>query len=65
MPGAEVPAVATQVIYTTPGPVPSTRLVASADVDCANFAGVVTIAGPDIFNLDNDDDGIGCEPEDR
>ena len=65
MPGAEVPPVATQVIYTTPGLVASTRLVASVKVNCSNFTGVVTISGPDTFNLDKDGDGIGCEPEDR
>jgi hypothetical protein len=64
MPGAPVPAVATEVVYSTPGPVPSTA-VASVKVDCRNFGGVVTIAGPDVFNLDKDNDGVGCEPEDR
>ena len=65
MPGGDVPAGRDfRVIYTSPGPLPST-LVASAALDCRNFTGVVTIAGPDAFNLDKDHDGIGCEPEDR
>lgn len=65
MPGAEIPAIPTQVVYTTPAPVAAAELVASVDVDCSNFAGTVTIAGPDTFDLDKDGDGIGCEPEDR
>ena len=63
MPGAPIPAVATEVVYSAPGPVPAT--LTTVNVDCRNFAGVVTIAGSDIFNLDRDGDGIGCEPEDR
>lgn len=65
MPGADAPQVATQVIYTTPGPVASTQYAASVEVDCSNFTGSVTISGADVFNLDKDGDGIGCEPEDR
>ncbi|GLQ53116.1 hypothetical protein [Devosia nitrariae] len=65
MPGADAPKVATQVIYTTPGPVASTDLVGSVDLDCSNFNGSVTISGPDAFDLDKDGDGIGCEQEDR
>lgn len=70
MPGAEIPAVATEVVYTVPQPaVAAVTAVASAsavaDLDCANFIGIVTISGPDRFGLDKDGDGIGCEPEDR
>jgi hypothetical protein len=65
MPGADVPPIATQVVYSTSVPATSTQLVASVDVDCSNFTGIVTISGPDMFNLDKDGDGIGCEPEDR
>ncbi len=66
MPGADVPAVATQVVYSVPQPTPALRPVGSiADLDCSNFVGEVVIAGPDRFNLDKDGDGIGCEPEDR
>lgn len=70
MPGAEIPAVATEVVYTVPQPmVATTTTVASAstmsDLDCTNFIGIVTISGPDRFGLDKDGDGIGCEPEDR
>jgi hypothetical protein len=63
MPGAPIPAVATEIVYSAPGPVPAT--LTSVNVDCRNFTGVVTIAGADTFNLDRDGDGIGCEPEDR
>ena len=69
MPGAPVPAVATEVVYTTPGPVVPVKAVATTpsavDLDCSNFVGTVTISGPDRFHLDKDGDGIGCEPEDR
>ena len=70
MPGAEIPAVATEVVYTVPQPaVATTTTVATAstvaDLDCSNFIGTVTISGPDRFGLDKDGDGIGCEPEDR
>jgi hypothetical protein len=75
MPGAPVPAVATEVVYTTPGPVAPVKAVATTsiaptmpsavDLDCSNFVGTVTISGPDRFHLDKDGDGIGCEPEDR
>lgn len=70
MPGAEVPAITTEVVYTVPQPaVAATNTVAAAstvaDLDCDNFIGTVTIAGPDRFGLDRDGDGIGCEPEDR
>jgi len=69
MPGAQIPAVATEVVYTVPQPTVATTTVATAstvtDLDCANFIGIVTISGPDRFGLDKDDDGIGCEPEDR
>jgi hypothetical protein len=73
MPGAEVPAIATQVVYTVPRPAPLVRASATtttavsvaAMFDCSNFVGVVTIAGPDRFHLDKDGDSIGCEPEDR
>lgn len=75
MPGAPVPAVATQVVYTTPGPLAPVKAVGTTtiapttatavDIDCSNFVGTVTIAGPDRFHLDKDGDGIGCEPEDR
>jgi hypothetical protein len=69
MPGADLPPVATEVIYTVPRPAVATTAVATAstiaDVDCANFVGIVTISGPDRFNLDKDGDGLGCEPEDR
>jgi len=75
MPGAPVPAVATQVVYTTPAPIAPMKAVATTtiapttpsavDLDCSNFVGTVTISGPDRFHLDKDGDGIGCEPEDR
>jgi hypothetical protein len=69
MPGADLPPVATEVVYTVPRPSLATSTVAAAstiaDVDCANFVGIVTISGPDRFNLDRDGDGLGCEPEDR
>ncbi|GLQ57237.1 hypothetical protein [Devosia nitrariae] len=65
MPGADAPQVATQVIYSTPVPAASTQQVGSVEVDCSNFTGPVTIAGPDAFGLDKDGDGIGCEAEDR
>ena len=69
MPGAQIPAVATEVVYTVPQPTVATTTVATAstvaDLDCANFIGIVTISGPDRFGLDKDGDGIGCEPEDR
>ena len=70
MPGAEIPAIATEVVYTVPQPaVAATTTLAAAnmvaDLDCGNFIGTVTIAGPDRFGLDKDGDGIGCEPEDR
>jgi hypothetical protein len=69
MPGAQIPAVATEVVYTVPQPMVATTTVATAstvaDLDCANFIGIVTISGPDRFGLDKDGDGIGCEPEDR
>ena len=65
MPGAEVPTVATQVIYTKPGPAAPASVDSIVDVDCSNFTGVVKIAGPDTFNLDDDGDRVGCEPEDR
>ena len=70
MPGADIPAVATEVVYTVPQPaVATTTTVAAAsmvaDLDCSNFIGSVTISGPDRFGLDKDGDGIGCEPEDR
>lgn len=64
MPGAELPAIATQVVYTTPSPaLPAGTTI--ADLDCSNFIGEVTISGPDRYGLDKDGDGIGCEPEDR
>lgn len=64
MPGAEMPLVATQVVYSMP--VPDTLVRAPGlDVDCSHFAGTVAVAGDDVFNLDRDGDGIGCEPEDR
>ena len=65
MPGADVPAVATQVVYTVPQPALATPGGTVADFDCSNFIGTVTIAGPDRYGLDKDGDGIGCEPEDR
>ena len=65
MPGAPIPAVATQVVYSAPMPAAPAQRVSSLDVDCSNFAGEVTIAGPDRFDLDKDGDGIGCETEDR
>ncbi|NGP17101.1 hypothetical protein [Devosia aurantiaca] len=63
MPGAPLPPVSTQVIYSAPLPEP--MVTSSADLDCDNFAGEVALAGADIFNLDKDGDGIGCESEDR
>jgi hypothetical protein len=67
MPGAEVPAVATQVVYTVPGPTTSVGATAAtvASLDCTDFVGPVSISGLDRFHLDKDGDGIGCEPEDR
>src|SRR5215218_10061825 len=47
MPGAQIPAIATEVVYTVPQPAVATTTVATAstvaDLDCANFIGVVTI----------------------
>lgn len=73
MPGADTPAVATQVVYTVPQPTVPVRINsatttvtdAPVKIDCSDFVGTVTIAGPDRFHLDKDGDGIGCEPEDR
>ena len=63
MPGADLPPVATEVIYSVP--LPASLVHATSDVDCRHFSGTVRVAGKDIFNLDRDGDGIGCEPEDR
>lgn len=70
MPGAAVPKVATQVVYTTPAPaVVATPVVATAAVaariDCAAFKSTVVVVEPDIYGLDKDGDGIGCEPGER
>jgi hypothetical protein len=67
MPGAEVPAIPTEVVYRVPQPAVQTVASASTvtDLDCTNFIGTVAISGPDRFGLDKDGDGIGCEPEDR
>ncbi len=65
IPGANAPAIATQVVYTVPQPSVGAGTGAVADLDCSNFVGTVTISGPDIYNLDKDGDGVGCEPEDR
>jgi hypothetical protein len=65
MPGADLPAIATQVVYTVPQPSLGVRTGGVADLDCRNFVGTVTISGPDTYGLDKDGDGIGCEPEDR
>lgn len=65
MPGVNTPAVATQVVYTMPTPLPSAPAAGAAVFDCSNFIGTVTISSPDRFGLDKDGDGIGCEPEDR
>lgn len=71
MPGAELPPVATQVVYSIPRPASIANVGVSAAgplearLDCSDFVGVVTIAGPDRFHLDKDGDGVGCEPEDR
>ena len=73
MPGAELPAVATQVVYsaTTPLlPAPS-KVITEGDIAqptvliCGDFIGTVRVTKPDRFHLDGDGDGIGCEPEDR
>lgn len=64
MPGGNVPPVATQVIYSTPGPVVAPQ-VARADLDCSSFDGTVAIAGADVFGLDPDGDGTGCEIGER
>ena len=64
MPGADLPAIATQVVYSVPRPAVMAN-TAITDLDCTNFVGEVTISGPDRFGLDKDGDGIGCEPEDR
>ena len=63
MPGAPLPIVATQVVYTATGPLPSAT--ASAELSCADFVGPVRISEPDRFHLDKDGDGIGCEAADR
>ena len=42
------------------------------DVDCAGgngdgpeyVAGPIRVKGPDVYDLDRDNDGIGCEPQD-
>lgn len=73
MPGAPVPAIATQVVYTAPQPaelhssasIVSPGTVLAPVLDCSSFVGVVRLVGPDRFNLDHDGDGVGCEPEDR
>ena len=70
MPGAVVPRVATQVVYTAPAPaVVATPVVAAAavpaKVDCSAFSATVMVVAPDIYGLDEDGDGIGCEPAER
>ena len=61
MPGSPPVSVATEVIYTTTGPAASVQRAAGVDVDCSNFDGTVQISGPDVFSLDKDGDGVGCE----
>jgi hypothetical protein len=65
MPGSQPLSVATEVIYTTTAPATSVERVRQVDVNCANFDGEVHISGADVFGLDEDSDGIGCESEDR
>lgn len=76
MPGAPLPQVATQVVHSATLPAlaavplpaivaPVTPVVAAADIDCAHFEGAVRVVAPDVYNLDDDGDGIGCEPEER
>jgi hypothetical protein len=57
--------VATEVIYTTTGPAASVQRAAGIDVDCANFEGTVQVSGPDVFSLDKDGDGVGCQAGER
>lgn len=35
------------------------------DYDCSEIDGPVTVVGPDVYRLDRDRDGIGCEPSPR
>ena len=65
MPGSAPLAVATEVIYTTTGPAALTQHATGVEVNCANFSGTVQISGSDIFDLDEDGDGVGCEPDER
>ena len=32
-----------------------------ADLDCPDIQGTVRVVGPDVYRLDADRDGIGCE----
>lgn len=32
------------------------------DLDCRDVPGTVYVVGPDVYNLDADSDGLGCEP---
>ena len=32
------------------------------DLDCAEVGGIVQVVGPDVYHLDRDGDGEGCEP---
>jgi hypothetical protein len=41
----------------------------ASDVDCAGgsgdgpeYTGTVSVIGPDVYGLDRDGDGIGCDP---
>lgn len=65
MPGSAPLSVATEVIYTTTAPAALAQPAAGVDVNCTNFANTVQISGPDVFSLDKDGDGVGCEPGDR
>ncbi|MGN6486893.1 MAG: hypothetical protein ACTHLT_03605 [Devosia sp.] len=66
MPGAPLPEVPAYVVRTTVVPaMASYVLTPVGDVDCSQIPGTVLAPAPDPYNLDKDNDGIGCEPEDR
>ncbi len=66
-PGAPLPEIGTYVVHAVPVPAIASYplVIAAGDVDCAELPGPVQVLPPDTFDLDEDGDGIGCEPEDR
>lgn len=36
--------------------------LAGPDIDCSDVGGPVRVVGSDVYNLDEDGDGEGCEP---